>query len=55
MPKTGETCQTSGIYNASCSNRHVKQVALSKGNTFPPCHTSQCAGSVTYTLSQATK
>ena len=55
MPKTGETCQQSGIYNGTCSNHHVKQIALSKGDRFPPCHTSACQGSVTWALSQATK
>lgn len=54
MPRTGEKCDTSGIYNANCNNNHIKQVALSKGDTFPPCNTSGCSGAVNYTLSQAT-
>lgn len=57
MPNTGETCQQSGIYNATCTSngQHVKQLALSKGDRFPPCNTSSCHGSVRYTLTQATK
>jgi hypothetical protein len=34
MPQTGGTCQQSGIYANDC---HSKQIALSKGETFPPC------------------
>lgn len=55
MPKSGEKCGTSGIYNGTCNNQHVRQIALSNGDTFPPCHTSNCSGSVTWTLAQATK
>jgi hypothetical protein len=58
MPSTGDICQTSGIYNGVCTKNgthQVKQVAISRGNKFPPCHTSQCQGSVRYTLVQETK
>jgi len=55
MPHTGEKCQTSGIYTGSCHNHHVKEVALSVGNTFPPCNTGSCSGAVTYTLKTQTK
>lgn len=34
MPSTGQTCETSGIYRPSCG---CKEIALSKGETFPPC------------------
>ena len=47
---TGEKCQQSGLYDSDC---HTKQIALSKGDTFPPCRT--CSRSVTWTLTQATK
>jgi hypothetical protein len=53
MPKTGEKCGTSGIYNGNCATGHTKQIALSQGETFPPCH--GCKGPVTWTLKQATK
>ena len=39
MPSTGHKCQTSGIYGNDC---HAKQIALSVGETFPPC--SNCRG-----------
>ena len=35
MPKTGNICRESGIYEAQCSHR--TQVALTKGDPFPPC------------------
>ena len=50
MPKTSEKCQQSGIYKGSCG---CKQIALSKGDTFPPC--GSCKKAVNYTLVQATK
>jgi hypothetical protein len=57
MPHSGEKCTQSGIYNGTCTTNgaHVKQVALSAGNTFPPCNTASCSGSVRWTLAQATK
>ena len=36
--RTGEECQQSGIYDSNC---HTKQLALSKGATFPPCRCRQ--------------
>lgn len=54
MPKTGETAQTSGIYEGNCIPKgHKKQIALSKGERFPPC--GDCHGPVTWTLKQPTK
>jgi hypothetical protein len=32
---TGHKCQQSGIWGSDCSDR--LQIALSKGDTFPPC------------------
>jgi hypothetical protein len=58
MPHTGEKCQTSGIYDGVCTKNgqhQVKQIAVSVGNTFPPCHTATCAGAVRYTLVRATR
>lgn len=55
MPTTGQTCSQSGIYEGRCNNQHVKEIALSNGNTFPPCHTSGCSGSVTWTLKTPTR
>jgi len=42
--RTGEECQRSGIYDSNC---HTKQIALSKGTTFPPC---RCRKAVMWTL-----
>ena len=58
MPHTGEKCQTSGIYDGVCKKNgthRVKQLAVSVGNTFPPCNTATCSGAVSYTLVQATR
>lgn len=33
--KTGENCQYSGIYR--CSEHDFMEIALSEGETFPPC------------------
>ena len=49
VPRTGETCQTSGIYRNNC---HTKEIALSKGERFPPC--SHCRQAATWTLVRAT-
>lgn len=49
MASTGQKCTQSGIYRSNCSDRI--QIALSKGDTFPPCRNH---GSVTWTLIQAT-
>lgn len=35
MNRTGTKCTQSGIYRADCVHR--TQIALSKGDTFPPC------------------
>jgi hypothetical protein len=50
MPRTSEKCQQSGIYQSNCSDR--LQIALSKGDTFPPCRNH---GSVSWTLIKATQ
>lgn len=50
MGATSTKCQTSGIYRSSCADR--TQIALSKGDTFPPCRNH---GSVNWTLIQATQ
>ena len=34
--KTGETCQTSGVYR-STDCRPTQEIPLSLGETFPPC------------------
>lgn len=49
MPKTGQTCQQSGIYSPDCGG---KRIALSKGEIFPPC--AHCSRAVNWTLVQAT-
>lgn len=51
MPKTGETCQQSGIYKPNCCE---KQIALSKNEKFPPCR-DHPGGPATWTLVQPTK
>lgn len=40
IPSTGHKAASSGIYANDC---HAKQIALSKGETFPPCsHCHPC-------------
>lgn len=48
---TGHKCQQSGIYESV--DRCSKQIALSKGDTFPPC--GGCHNAVTWLLVQATQ
>jgi len=50
MPATGKKCEQSGIYRPDCRE---KQIALSKGETFPPC--ASCHRAVNWTLVQATR
>jgi hypothetical protein len=50
MPQTGGTCPQSGIYANDC---HAKQIALSKGETFPPC--SGCHRAATWRLVRPTR
>jgi hypothetical protein len=45
---TGQKCEQSGIYKPSCDD---KQIALSKGDTFPPCGQH---GNVSWSLVTAT-
>ena len=46
---TGQRAQDSGIFRPNCSG---KEIALSKGEVFPPC--SHCHRAVTWTLVRAT-
>lgn len=49
---TGQTCTQSGIYR--CSKHSSKEIALSKGETFPPCSYDGGHGA-TWILVRATK
>lgn len=49
MPRTATKCQQSGIYQSDCADRI--QIALSKGDTFPPCRVH---GNVNWTLMRPT-
>lgn len=51
MPYSSEKCQQSGIYTPDCLD---KQIALSKGDTFPPCR-SHPGRRILWTLIQATR
>ena len=55
MPHTGQKCEQSGIYDGKCGAcaHEMKQIALSKGDTFPPC--AKCKSSADWTLAQATR
>lgn len=50
MPATGSKCTRSGIYAPDCRG---KQIALSMGETFPPCN--HCHHAVNWALVQATR
>lgn len=50
MSSTGQKCEQSGIYQGQDSCR--VEIALSKGDTFPPC--GQCRKAVTYRLIRPT-
>jgi len=50
MPQTGHTCPQSGIYANDC---HAKEIALSVGETFPPC--SHCRRPADWRLIRATR
>ena len=50
MPNTGTSCQESGIYRADCVHR--TEIALSRGETFPPCQRGNHG--VNWTLVRAT-
>lgn len=49
MRRTSENCQQSGIYRSDCTDRI--EIALSKGDTFPPAVTT---GAVGWTLIRST-
>jgi hypothetical protein len=51
MPATGTSCPRSGIYQGD--DQHHEQIALSKGETFPPC--GDCHRPVNWTLIRATE
>ena len=46
---TGHKCEQSGIYRSNCCH---ERIALSKGETFPPC--TKCRHAATWTLAQST-
>jgi hypothetical protein len=50
MPSTGHKSSASGIYRSDCSGK--KEIALSVGETFPPC--SHCHRAVNRSLVRAT-
>ena len=50
MPYTGSKSTQSGIYQSSCNDG--TRIALSNGETFPPC--SGCNKAVNWTLIQST-
>lgn len=50
MSTTGHRATQSGIYQSTCGDR--LQIALSKGDVFPPCRNH---GAVTWMLIQATQ
>ena len=50
MPSTGQKATISGIYANNC---HAKQIALSVGETFPPC--SDCRRAAIWRLIRRTK
>lgn len=49
MPNTGQTAMQSGVYAAACCRY---EIALSRGETFPPCRNHRA--SVEWTLVRAT-
>jgi hypothetical protein len=50
MPHTGQKATVSGIYSNDC---HAKQIALSVGETFPPC--SHCHKAANWRLIRRTR
>jgi len=51
MPHTGNIAESSGIYAGDCGCN--TQIALSKGERFPPCRS--CNQEVNWTLQQEAK
>lgn len=51
MPRTGLTATQSGIYRGDC--QCSKEIALSKGETFPPCN--GCRQAVNWALVRPTR
>jgi len=53
MPQTGQTVPESGIYrNDGAQANHKKEIAISRGERFPPC--SGCRRPITWTLVRRT-
>lgn len=53
MPQTGQTVPESGIYRNDCAQaNHKKEIAISRGERFPPC--SGCRRPITWTLVRRT-
>ncbi|MDX6480331.1 MAG: hypothetical protein QOG85_841 [Gaiellaceae bacterium] len=45
MPKTGESCSTSGTYSGRCDKRgHTESAQFQSGDTFTACSTGECGG-----------
>ena len=53
MSRTGEICQTSGIYTVVNHINHPKEITMVKGHVFPPC--AECHQGVEYRLKQPTQ
>jgi len=54
MGSTGQKAAESGVYRNDCNlSGHKREIALSKGETFPPC--GGCTRSVTWILVRRTQ
>ncbi|MCC6816176.1 MAG: hypothetical protein IT267_07175 [Saprospiraceae bacterium] len=42
MNRTGEKCKQTGIYY--CQSHKSNEIAIAKGDTFPPCQTGGAHG-----------
>ncbi len=53
MPRTGQVAEVSGVYRNDCAAPgHHREIALSQGETFPPCR--DCHRAVNWTLVRRT-
>jgi len=52
---TGDICQQPGTYSGTCQNHHVQEVAVGKGDAFPPCHSAGCLYPVNWTVKTPTQ